>query len=68
MTTQDANESVPPTTTTDAPPEHDVTPPTPPKPKRLVSLDAYRGATMLLMASGGLGLATVARQYPDSNL
>src|SRR5947209_473456 len=27
-----------------------------PQPTRLVSLDAYRGAIMLLMASGGLGL------------
>ncbi len=31
--------------------------PDPPQPARLVSLDAYRGAVMLLMASGGLGLA-----------
>lgn len=71
MTTQDANENVPPTTTSDTPPDRDVPPPaqtTPPKPKRLVSLDAYRGATMILMASGGLGLATVAAQYPENNL
>jgi predicted acyltransferase len=34
---------------------------------RLVSLDAYRGAIMLLMASNGLGLAKVAQdQFPDS--
>ncbi len=36
--------------------------------ERLVSLDAYRGAIMLLMASSGLGLAQVARQFPDSGL
>ena len=33
-----------------------------------MSLDAYRGAIMLLMASSGLGLAQVARQFPDSSL
>lgn len=32
---------------------------------RLVSLDAYRGFTMLAMASGGLGLAQVARRNPN---
>lgn len=37
-------------------------------PGRLVSLDAYRGAIMLLMASSGLGLAQVAQQFPDSGL
>lgn len=37
-------------------------------PARLLSLDAYRGAIMLLMASSGLGLAQVARQHPDSGL
>jgi len=31
-----------------------------PAPSRLISLDAYRGFTMLAMASGGLGLAGVA--------
>lgn len=36
--------------------------------ERLVSLDAYRGAIMLLMASSGLGLAQVARQFPDHGL
>ena len=36
--------------------------------ERLVSLDAYRGAIMLMMASSGLGLAQVARQHPDSGL
>jgi heparan-alpha-glucosaminide N-acetyltransferase len=67
MTIQDASQSVPPAAP-DSPPDHDVQPPAPPKSKRLVSLDAYRGATMLLMASGGLGLATVAKEHPDSNL
>jgi predicted acyltransferase len=38
------------------------------KPQRLVSLDAYRGAIMLLMASSGLGLGEVAKQFPDSGL
>ena len=38
------------------------------KPQRLVSLDAYRGAIMLLMASSGLGLGEVAKQFPDSAL
>ena len=32
-----------------------------PQAARLVSLDAYRGAIMLLMASGGLGLARATR-------
>lgn len=36
--------------------------------ERLVSLDAYRGAIMLMMASSGLGLAQVARLHPDSHL
>lgn len=36
------------------------TPATRPLPSRLVSLDAYRGLTMLAMASGGLGLHHVA--------
>jgi heparan-alpha-glucosaminide N-acetyltransferase len=35
------------------------------KPARLLSLDAYRGAIMLLMASSGLGLAEVARHFPS---
>ena len=38
------------------------------KSQRLVSLDAYRGAIMVIMASGGLGLARIAQQYPDSAL
>jgi heparan-alpha-glucosaminide N-acetyltransferase len=37
----------------------------PPK-ERLVSLDAYRGAIMLLMASSGFGLVQVAQQFPES--
>jgi predicted acyltransferase len=36
------------------------------KPQRLLSLDAYRGAIMLLMASSGLGLSQVARHHPES--
>ncbi len=36
------------------------------KPARLASLDAYRGAIMLYMASGGLALPQVAKQFPDS--
>ena len=42
--------------------------PSPAKPERLVSLDAYRGAIMMLMASSGLGLAEVARHFPTSPL
>jgi heparan-alpha-glucosaminide N-acetyltransferase len=38
------------------------------KPERLLSLDAYRGTIMLLMASSGLGLAGVARQFPTSSV
>ena len=34
--------------------------------QRLVSLDAFRGFVMLLMASSGLGLAQMASLYPDS--
>ena len=37
-----------------------------PKPERLQSLDAYRGAIMLLMASSGLGLTAVAEHFPGS--
>ncbi len=37
-----------------------------PAPVRLLSLDAYRGFTMLAMASGGLGLAAVAGQFPEN--
>ena len=39
---------------------------TPTPPARLVSLDAYRGLTMLAMASGGLALHRVAQNFPDS--
>jgi heparan-alpha-glucosaminide N-acetyltransferase len=38
------------------------------KPARLVSLDAYRGFVMLLMASGGLGIARVASHFPESRI
>ena len=38
------------------------------KPERLVSLDAFRGFIMLLMASGGLGLASIAKQHSDSGV
>src|ERR1041384_6467892 len=39
------------------------------RPARLVSLDAYRGAIMLLMASNGLGLTQVARErFPDNSI
>ena len=37
-----------------------------PTTQRLVSLDAYRGFIMLLMASGGLGIASLAKSQPDS--
>lgn len=43
-------------------------PPARPTPERLLSLDAYRGAIMLLMASSGFGVAQVARQFPNSGL
>src|SRR2546422_1934076 len=39
-----------------------------PAPERLVSLDAFRGAIMLLMASSGLGIPQVARNLPDSQI
>ena len=34
--------------------------------ERLASLDAYRGAIMLMMASAALGIPQIARNYPDS--
>jgi heparan-alpha-glucosaminide N-acetyltransferase len=34
--------------------------------ERLVSLDAFRGAIMLLMASSGLGIPQIARNFSDS--
>jgi predicted acyltransferase len=40
--------------------------PTRPRQLRLTSLDAYRGFIMLLMASGGLGIASIAKSQPDS--
>lgn len=40
----------------------------PAAPTRWVSLDAYRGAIMLLMASAGLGLPQIARSHPDNTL
>lgn len=42
--------------------------PPPPPVERLLSIDAYRGLTMLLMASGGLGIAKIADQFPDTLL
>lgn len=41
---------------------------TPPESSRLTSLDAYRGAIMVLMASSGLGLTQIAKHFPDSTL
>ncbi len=35
-------------------------------PERLVSLDAYRGLTMLFMASSGFGIPQIAKARPDS--
>jgi heparan-alpha-glucosaminide N-acetyltransferase len=40
---------------------------TPEKPPRLVSLDAYRGFVMLLMASDGLNIWKMAKQNPGSS-
>jgi heparan-alpha-glucosaminide N-acetyltransferase len=37
-------------------------------PARLVSLDAYRGMVMLLMASNGLQIAKAAPHFPDSRV
>ena len=37
-----------------------------PLPDRLVSLDAFRGLTMLFMASSGFGVAQIAKAYPNS--
>lgn len=34
--------------------------------QRLASLDAFRGAIMLLMASSGFGIPQVAKNFPDS--
>ena len=38
----------------------------PSKPERLVSLDAFRGTIMLLMASAALGANKIAEHFPDS--
>ena len=35
-------------------------------PERLVSLDAFRGLTMLFMASSGFGIPQIAKAHPDS--
>ena len=35
---------------------------------RLLSLDAYRGAIMLLMVSAGLGIPTVAKSFTHSEI
>ena len=40
----------------------------PPSSPRLVSLDAYRGATMLFMASEILRIPAIARRFPDSSI
>lgn len=40
----------------------------PPPVERLLSIDAFRGVTMLLMASGGLGIVQVAKSFPDTPL
>jgi predicted acyltransferase len=37
-------------------------------PPRLLSLDAYRGFVMLLMASEGLRIGRVAQEFPDSTV
>ena len=44
------------------------TAPTPPTPPRLLSLDAYRGAVMLLLAVNGFGIATLAKGSDSSLL
>lgn len=36
------------------------------KPARLVSLDAFRGVIMIMMASAALNLGEVSRRFPDS--
>ncbi len=41
-------------------------PPLQKKPARLVSLDAYRGCIMIVLASVGFGLGYVAKKIPDS--
>src|SRR5262249_30760644 len=39
-----------------------------PETNRLLSLDAYRGAIMLLMVSAGLGIPTVAKSFSQSEI
>ena len=41
-------------------------PAAPASPQRLVSLDAFRGAIMLLMASSGFGIPQIAKNFLDS--
>ena len=38
------------------------------RPARLDSLDAFRGAVVLLMASSGFGLTKIAKEFPDSTV
>jgi len=45
-----------------------VPPPQQMPPARLVSLDAYRGLAMILMASQGLAIPAVARNFPTSSV
>lgn len=47
-------------------PAPDPSPSPAPRPERLVSLDAFRGAIMLLMASSGFGLSQIATHFPES--
>jgi len=52
---------------TDAEPDAPIVDPPPtPSSERLVSLDAFRGAIMLLMGSSGFGIPQVAKHFPDS--
>ncbi|MCX8107798.1 MAG: hypothetical protein N3G20_03235, partial [Verrucomicrobiae bacterium] len=37
-------------------------------PTRVTSVDAYRGLVMILMASGGFGIAQVARHYENNSV
>jgi predicted acyltransferase len=57
-----------PETTATAP---DATPekaPASPASQRLVSLDAFRGLIMLMMASAAFGLSGIAKEFPDSTI
>ena len=42
--------------------------PSNPSPARLISLDAFRGAIMLLMASSGFGIPQIAPKFPESSV